>query len=83
MELEADHRRAPLFLFLSRVLKFVVFFRCEWQHSEHELCARRYLFIIDLWSYEFTRMNLSSSPLPDVHMSTVCHQIFGVGMEGT
>jgi hypothetical protein len=29
MELEADGRRAPLFLFLSRVLKIVVFSRRE------------------------------------------------------
>jgi hypothetical protein len=30
MELKADGRRAPLFLFLSRVLKIIVFSRREW-----------------------------------------------------
>jgi hypothetical protein len=29
MELEADHHRASLFLFLSRVLKVVIVSRCE------------------------------------------------------
>jgi hypothetical protein len=41
MEFKADRRRATLFLFLSRVLKIVVFFRCEWQRFEHESHARR------------------------------------------
>jgi hypothetical protein len=36
MELEVDHRHAPLFLFLSRVLKIVIFAHREWQRSEHE-----------------------------------------------
>jgi hypothetical protein len=40
MELEADRRRAPLFLFLSQVLKIVVFSHCEWQRFEHDLRAR-------------------------------------------
>jgi hypothetical protein len=34
MELKGDGHRAPLFQFLSRVLKIVVFSRREWQHSE-------------------------------------------------
>jgi hypothetical protein len=83
MELESDRCRAPLFLFLSRVLKIIVFSRCEWQHFEHELLARRELLIIDLWSHEFTRMNLSASPLPGVTLSMVYHQIFGVGSKET
>jgi hypothetical protein len=62
MELEADHHRASLFLFLSRVLKVVVVSRCEWQHSKHEMRAHRELLVVDLWSQEFTRMNLSASP---------------------
>jgi hypothetical protein len=34
MELEANDRRAPLFLFLSRVLKIVIFSHREWQRPE-------------------------------------------------
>jgi hypothetical protein len=34
MELKADHCHAPFFLFLSRVLKIVVFSRREWQGSK-------------------------------------------------
>jgi hypothetical protein len=40
MELEADGRCAPLFLFLSRVLKIIVFYRRECQRSRQELDAR-------------------------------------------
>jgi hypothetical protein len=34
MELEVDGCHVPLFLLLSRVLKIVVFFHREWQHSK-------------------------------------------------
>jgi hypothetical protein len=73
MELEADHRRAPLFLFLNQVLKIVVFSRREWKRSEHELRAHRELFVVDPWSHEFTRMNLNAFPLPGTPLSMVCH----------
>jgi hypothetical protein len=79
MELKAG-RRAPLFLFLSRVLKIDAFSRHEWQHSEHELCARRELLIVDLWSHEFTRMNLSAPPISAAPLSMSRCQIFGVGL---
>jgi hypothetical protein len=64
MKLKADRRRAPLFLFLSQVLKIIVFTRHEWQRSGHEPHARQKLLIIDPLSREFTRMNLSASLLP-------------------
>jgi hypothetical protein len=62
MELEADHHRAPLFLFLSQVLKIVVFSRHQWQRSEQESHARQELLVIDPRSHKFTRMNLSTLP---------------------
>jgi hypothetical protein len=34
MELEANGQRVPLFMFLSRVLKIIVFSRREWQRFE-------------------------------------------------
>jgi hypothetical protein len=52
MELEVDRRRAPLFLFLSRVLKIVVFSRREWQCSEQESHARQELLIVDPWRHQ-------------------------------
>jgi hypothetical protein len=61
-ELEIDCRHAPLFLFLSRVLKIVVFSHREWQHSKQELHVRQELFVVDPRSHEFTRMNLSALP---------------------
>jgi hypothetical protein len=48
MELEADRRRMPLFLFLSQVLKIV-------------FLSHRELFVIDPRSHKFTRTNLSDS----------------------
>jgi hypothetical protein len=39
--------------------------------------------VIEPQSHEFTRTNLSASPLPGVPLSVVGHQIFGVGSEGT
>jgi hypothetical protein len=67
-----DHRRAPLFLLLSRVLKIIVVHRCEWQLSEQKLHARRELLVIVLWCHEFTRMNLSASP----NLSRICRCLF-------
>jgi hypothetical protein len=78
MELEANCHHAPLFLFLSQVLKIVVFSRCEWQRSEQESHARQELLIIDPQCHELTRMNLIAFPLPGASLSTVCHQIFGI-----
>jgi hypothetical protein len=71
MELEVDRRRAPLFLFLSRVLKIVVFSRREWQCSEQESHARQELLIVDPWRHEFIRTNLSTSSLSGASLSTV------------
>jgi hypothetical protein len=82
-ELKADHHRASLILFLSQVLKIVVISLREWQHFEQELHVHQKLLIIDPWSHEFTRMNLSASPLPSAPLSMVYRQIFGVGSEGT
>jgi hypothetical protein len=65
------------------VLKIVVARRCELRRSEQELHARRELLIVDPRYHEFTRMNLSASPLPNVPLSTSGRQIFGVGSEGT
>jgi hypothetical protein len=78
MELEADVRRVSLFLFLSQVLKIVIFSCREWQHSEQESHVRQELLIVDPRRHEFTRMNLSASPLPGAPLSMVCHQIFRV-----
>jgi hypothetical protein len=78
MQLKVTGHRTPLFLFLSWVLKIIVFSRCEWQRPEHELCARRVLLVVDPWSSKFTWMNISASPLPDAHLSTVCCKICGV-----
>jgi hypothetical protein len=83
IELEADRRRVPLFLFLSQVLKMVVFSHHEWERSEHELRARQEFLVVDPWSHEFTRMNLGTSPLPGVPLLMSHHQIFRVGSEGT
>jgi hypothetical protein len=82
MELKVDGRRAPLFLLLSRALKIVVFFRREWQHSEQESHVRQKLIVVDPRRHEFTRTNLSASPLPDGHLSTSHHEIFEVGSKG-
>jgi hypothetical protein len=82
MELEADGHHVLLFLFLSRVLKIVIFYHCEWQRSGQELDARQELLIVDPSRHEFTRMNLSASPLPGVPLSMSHRQIFGVGSEG-
>jgi hypothetical protein len=79
MELKVDGRRAPLFLLLSRALKIVIFFHREWQESQ----VRRELLVVDPQRPEFTRMNLSASPLPGVPLSTSYRQIFGVGSEET
>jgi hypothetical protein len=68
MELEADRHHTPLFLFLSRVLRIVVF-------------SRRELLIVDPWSHEFTRMNLNVSSLPGAPLSMIRRQIFGVVLE--
>jgi hypothetical protein len=83
MDLEADCRRASLFLFLSRVPKIVVFSRREWQLSEHESHARQELLVIDPRRHEFTGTNLSAFPLSGMPLSTVYHQIFRIGIEGT
>jgi hypothetical protein len=52
IELEADRRRASLFLFLSRVFKIVVFSHREWQHSEQEshTCQKLLIEILDAMS---------------------------------
>jgi hypothetical protein len=83
MELKGDGHRAPLFQFLSRVLKIVVFSRREWQHSEQESHVRPELLIVDPRRHEFTRTNLSAFPLLGVPLSMVYRQIFGVGLEET
>jgi hypothetical protein len=83
MELETDGRRAPLFLLLSRALKIVVFSRREWQRSEHDSHVRQELLMVDPWRPEFTRTNLSTSPLLGTPLSTSRRQIFRVGSEGT
>jgi hypothetical protein len=78
MKLKADRCQAPLFLFLSRVLKIVVFSHHERQHSEQELHVHQELLVVYLWSHEFTGTDLSASPLPVMPLSMVCHQIFRV-----
>jgi hypothetical protein len=45
--------------------------------------VRLKLFVVDPLHPEFTKMNLSASSLPDAHLSTSRHQIFGVWSEGT
>jgi hypothetical protein len=62
MELKADHHCAPLFLFLSHVLKIIVFSHREWKRSKHELRVHRELLVVDPWCHEFTKMNLGASP---------------------
>jgi hypothetical protein len=62
MELKVDRHRASLFLFLSRVLKIVVFSHRKWQCSKQESHVRQELLVVDPWSHEFTRMNLSAFP---------------------
>jgi hypothetical protein len=62
MKLEADAPRAPLFLFLSRALKIIVFYRHDWQCSRQELNVRQELLVVDRHRHEFTRTNLSISP---------------------
>jgi hypothetical protein len=62
MELEAGGHHVPLFLFLSRMLKIVVFTRREWQRFEQKLHVRQELLVIDLRHREFTRTNLSAFP---------------------
>jgi hypothetical protein len=47
MELELDGRRAPLYLLLSRVLKIIIFFCREWQHSEQESQVLQKLLVVD------------------------------------
>jgi hypothetical protein len=83
MELEVDDCRAPLFLLLSRALKIIVFFRLEWKCFKQESHVRQELLVVDPWHLEFTRTNLSASPLPGAPLSMSRHQIFGVGLEGT
>jgi hypothetical protein len=83
MELKANRCRALLFLFLSQVLKIVVFSRREWQRSKQESHVHQEILIVDSRRHEFTRMNFSVSPLPGVPLLTSHHQIFGVGSEGT
>jgi hypothetical protein len=78
-----DHCRAPLFLLLNRALKIVIVCRCEWQRSKQELHTHRELLIVDPRCHEFTRMNLSASPLPGALLLMSGRQIFGVGSEGT
>jgi hypothetical protein len=65
------------------LIQIVVVCRCEWRRSEQELHARRELLVLDTWCHEFTRTNLSVSPLPVAPLSTSDHQIFEVGSEGT
>jgi hypothetical protein len=83
MELEVDGCHAPLFLLLSQALKIVVFFHREWQHFEQESHVRQKLLVVDLWCPEFTRTNLSASPLPDAPLSMSHRQIFKMGSEKT
>jgi hypothetical protein len=83
MELEFDGRRTPLFLFLSWALKIIIFYHREWKRFGQKPDARQKLLIIDPRHHEFTRMNLSTFSLPDAPLLMVCHQIFGVGSEGT
>jgi hypothetical protein len=71
-----------LFLFLSWVLKIIVFSYREWQCSKQESYAHWELLIVDPRRHEFTWMNLSASPLPGEPLSMVCHQIFRVVSEG-
>jgi hypothetical protein len=72
MELEADSHRAPL-LFLSRVLKIIVFSHREWQRSEQELHVRQELLIVVPRRHEFTKMNLNVFSLPGVPRSMYHH----------
>jgi hypothetical protein len=62
MELKVDHHRAPLFLFLSRFLKIVVFSRRECQRSKHESHARQEFLFVDPRSHESTWMDLDATP---------------------
>jgi hypothetical protein len=62
MELKVNRRRSSLFLFLSRVLKIVVFSHREWQRSELESHAHQELLIVDPWSHEPTGMDQSTPP---------------------
>jgi hypothetical protein len=73
MELKADCRRAPLFLFLSWVLKIIVFSRREWQHFEQESHTRQKLLVVDRRHHEFNWMDLSASHLSDVPLSMIYH----------
>jgi hypothetical protein len=65
------------------MLKIVVFSRRDWQCSEQKMHAHQELLVVDPWSHEFNRTNLSAFLLPGAPLSMVCHQIFVVGMEGT
>jgi hypothetical protein len=62
MELKVNRRRSSLFLFLSRVLKIVVFSHREWQRFELESHAHQELLIVDPWSHESTGMDQSTPP---------------------
>jgi hypothetical protein len=64
MELEVDGHCALLVLFLSRVLKIIVFYHREWQRSRQELDACQKLLIVDPCHLDYTRMNLSAFPIP-------------------
>jgi hypothetical protein len=75
-----DRRHALVFLLLNRVLKIIIVRRCEWWRSEQELHAHRELLVVDPRCHEFTRMNLSTFPLPSVSLSMSDRQIFGVGL---
>jgi hypothetical protein len=78
MELKVDGRRASLFLLLSQALKIIVFFCREWQRFEHELHVHQELLVVDPQRPEFTRTNLSTSPLSIAPLSVSHHQIFRV-----
>jgi hypothetical protein len=53
MELKAGGCRSPLFFFLSRALKIVVFYHREWQHSGQELDACQELLVVDPHRHKF------------------------------
>jgi hypothetical protein len=78
MELKVDGRRASLFLLLSQALKIIVFFCREWQRFEHESHVHQELLVVDPQRPEFTRTNLSASPLSVAPLSVSHHQIFRV-----
>jgi hypothetical protein len=86
-----DRHHAPLFLLLNRVLKIVVV--CRSSYSDHRrvpLWMTTFRTGIACPSgtsrhrcHEFTRTNLSASPLSGAPLSTSGRQIFRVWSEGT